>query len=289
MPPSPRDIAAGLTACGRIAREHDRDRFVISLFAPADRRASIWALLAFNHEVARTREAVSEPMLGQIRLQWWREALDGAYAGTPRRHEVVEPLAAAIAAHALDRAAFDRLLEAREADFDPDQAGFADCAALLAYAQATGGGLQRLIAQALGAHDEASQEAAAAVGTAWALIGLLRALPFLARRNRWALPDDLLAQAGLSRADLARRQPPDAVAEPVVAVCALARERLAAARARRCQIAPAARPALLLAALADSHLARLRKSGHRPFDPRVQAGPPLRHLPLTVKALIGRW
>ena len=98
-----------LSYCGEEVRRHDPDRFLAALFTPEDRREAVFALLAFNLEVAKTREVVSDPMLGQIRLQWWREALDGAYAGTPRAHQVVEPLAAAIAAHGLSRARLDRL------------------------------------------------------------------------------------------------------------------------------------------------------------------------------------
>lgn len=284
----PRRATAGLSACAGIARAHDRDRFVAALFAPAARREALFALLAFNHEVARTREAVSEAMLGQIRLQWWRDALDGAYAGTPRRHEVVTPLAGAIAAHRLDRALFDRLIDAREADLDP-QAGFADRAAMTAYAEATGGTLQLLQAQALGAADADSQAAAGAVGTAWALLGLVRALPFLIAAGRTPLPDDLLAEAGLSRQDLRGRTPPPALAGPVAAVCDQAAALLAEARARRRAVAPSARPALLLASLADSHLASLRRSGHRPHAAAVRDGPPLRHLRLALRGVLGRW
>src|SRR3954465_7509110 len=90
------DFSPGLSAVAAIVRRHDRDRYQTALFAPADRREALFALYAFNHEVARVREAVTTPMLGQIRLQWWREIIDAAYAGTPaRRHEVATPLVAA--------------------------------------------------------------------------------------------------------------------------------------------------------------------------------------------------
>ena len=73
-----------------LVRQHDRDRFLTTLFAPDDRREDLLALYAFNHEVAKTREVVSEPTLGRIRLQWWRDNLEAIYAGQPpRRHGVV--------------------------------------------------------------------------------------------------------------------------------------------------------------------------------------------------------
>src|SRR3954452_15251843 len=78
-------------------RRHDRDRFLMTLFAPPERRAALVALYAFNFEIAKTREVVREPLLGQIRLQWWREVIDEIYRGTTvRKHEVVQPLAEAI-------------------------------------------------------------------------------------------------------------------------------------------------------------------------------------------------
>ena len=79
-----------LSYCGDQIRRYDRDRFLTALFAPADRREDLFALYAFNLEVAKTREVASEAMLGQIRLQWWRDALDEVFAGKPpRQHAVV--------------------------------------------------------------------------------------------------------------------------------------------------------------------------------------------------------
>src|SRR5579872_6213314 len=104
----------GISSLAALVREHDRDRYQTALFAPADRRAALFALYAFNYEVARVRESVTQPMLGQIRLQWWREAVEAAFAGAPpRHHEVAGPLAAAIGEFGLTRRHFDRLIDAR--------------------------------------------------------------------------------------------------------------------------------------------------------------------------------
>ena len=80
-----------MSPVGALVRRHDRDRFQTALFAPAAHREALFALYAFNYEIARVREIVREPMLGRIRLQWWREAMAAAFAGGPvRRHEVVD-------------------------------------------------------------------------------------------------------------------------------------------------------------------------------------------------------
>ena len=106
-----------LSPCAAYVRANDPDRFLITLFAPPPLREPLFALWAFNHEVAKTREVTTEPLLGQIRLQWWREAVEEAAAGKPRKHEVVEGLTAAIAA-GLGHKSLAALIDARERDWD---------------------------------------------------------------------------------------------------------------------------------------------------------------------------
>src|SRR3546814_4112888 len=93
---------------------------VCSSDLPEAQREHLFALYAFNHEVAKTAEVVSEPMIGRIRLQWWRECLDGIYDGAARQHEVVQPLAEAIAARQLPRALLEAIIDARELDLDAE-------------------------------------------------------------------------------------------------------------------------------------------------------------------------
>src|SRR5438445_9502835 len=112
-----RSATAGPSPLAALVRQHDRDRYQTALFAPADRREALFALYAFNYEIARVRETVTQPMLGQIRLQWWREVLDAAYAGVPpRNHPVAVALTAAIREFGLTRELFDRLVDTRERD-----------------------------------------------------------------------------------------------------------------------------------------------------------------------------
>ena len=95
----------------------DPERFLTVLFAPPEQRDGLIALYHFNTEIAGARHRVSEPMIGEIRLQWWREALDEIYGGGPvRAHPTVEALAGAIKTHALPRAPFEALIDARALD-----------------------------------------------------------------------------------------------------------------------------------------------------------------------------
>ncbi|MEX0698042.1 MAG: squalene/phytoene synthase family protein, partial [Dongiaceae bacterium] len=188
--------ASGLSHCAAESRRGDRDRFLTALFAPADRREALFALYAFNLELARIRESVSQPMLGLIRLQWWRDGLDAIYRGEPPRHEVAAGLAGAVTRHGLSRRHFDRLIDARETDLSESPP--ADLAALVDYAEGSSSGLVLLALEALGGGGgAAAAEAGRRVGIAWALTGLLRAVPFHASARRLYLPQDLIERTGL--------------------------------------------------------------------------------------------
>ncbi|MEO3430283.1 phytoene/squalene synthase family protein [Pelagibius sp. CAU 1746] len=262
----------GLSACGALVERHDRDRYLASLFAPEAEREHLFALYAFNHEVAKTAEVVSEPMLGQIRLQWWREALEGIYAGTPRQHEVVVPLAQCIAAKGLQRGLLERVIDAREFDLDPEPP--ADLDALRGYAEGTSTALLRLTLQVLEAEDAASLEAVEHLGPAWAYLGLLRTLPLHARQKRLYLPADLCADAGVDLQAVFELRTSPALRRVTGVLLDAAGQHLKAARRSAREVPRRALPALLPARLADLYLKRLRKAGGDPFAAAVQAPAP---------------
>ncbi|HSK39267.1 MAG TPA: phytoene/squalene synthase family protein [Arenibaculum sp.] len=278
---------ASLSFCGQEVRRHDNDRFLTSLFAPADRREGLFALYAFNLEIAKTREVVTEPMLGQIRLQWWREAVEEMYAGNVRHHEVLQSLDGEVRRHDLTRACFDMLIDAREADLEDDPPATLDC--LESYAEATGAPLVRLALEVLGVRDAAAGTAARHVGIAWALTGLLRAVRFHARSRRLYLPRNLLDRHEVSTARLFDLKPPEGMRIVVKSIADTARRHLAEARAQRGRIPRKALPALLPASLADAHLAALAKAKYDTFDPRVAAPPPFREVRLAARAVAGRY
>ncbi len=258
--------------CADQVRRFDHDRYLTCLFAPAERRQDLFALYAFNLEVAKTAEVVSEAPLGQMRLQWWRDAIDGIYAGRPTRHEVVAPLAEAVRRHGLDRGAFERLIEARE--FDLDEAPPETLCALEDYAEATSAGLVHLALRVLGAQGREAATAGRPVGIAWALVGLLRAVPFHAGQKRLYLPRDLGEAAGLKVGDLFELRSTPALRGVVGQVADRAAAHLGEARALGTGVPKQALPALLPATLASQALATLEKAGYDPFDAGVPAPHP---------------
>jgi phytoene synthase len=175
-------------AIAALVRRHDPDRFLTALFAPPDRRDALLTLYAFNHELARAREVVSEPPLALIRLQWWREVVEGA----ARRHEVAEPLSRLIATGVLDPADLFALIDAREIEADPVIPTLAEWRN---YLLAGAGGLAVTAARLLGAD---APEALRPLGAAYGVAGVLRSVASLARQGRCLLPEDVLAEHDLS-------------------------------------------------------------------------------------------
>ena len=204
-----------------LIRRVDPDRWLTSRFiGDAGVRADVIALYAYDHELARARRVASTPLMAEIRLTWWREALDEIFAhGAVRRHPVAEALAAAVRRRCLPRAPLEAMIDGQ---IEAADAPVLDVAAAVTWADAVEGSAARTAAMIL--DPEASAEAAAPAGRAWGLALLLRA--GLASREALAGPlGDALAEARaaarslgvaalpaalparLARFDLAGRQP----------------------------------------------------------------------------------
>ena len=279
----------GISSLASFVREHDRDRYQAALFAPPAGREALFALYAFNYEVARVRETVTQPMLGEIRLQWWREAVDAAFADAPpRQHFVADPLAAVIRDFAPSRAYFDRIIDTRQFDLADEPP--ADLAALDEYAEGTAAALLYLGLEVLGAAAEAGvHQAARDVGIAYALAGLIRAMPFHARAGRCYIPNDTAARARLDAADYAGLRGSPGVRAATREIAGAAEQRLRAARRSPAIAARAARPVLLGAVVASRFLDRLRRAGFNPFAPELARPDALQSWRLCAAALRGRY
>lgn len=274
---------AALSPAGASARRHDPDRFLAALTAPPARREHLFAVLALEHEIARTRDVVSEPLLGEIRLQWWADAIAALGEGPAPSADIVPALAAAVREGGVPPSTLAAMVEGRRRDLEDGPPANLD--ALEDYARATGGAVGRALAAALDQH--APAEAAVAVGTGWALTGILRAIPWRARHNEISLPVDEMAAAGLTAHAVAAVRGGEGLTAIVRRVAERAESRFAAARALRPP--PVLRPALLPARLARAHLGRLARAGYDPFAPELARPDGLRALRVAWGAWSGRW
>ncbi len=176
-----------LSPLGAMVRRHDPDRFFTALFAPPDKREALFLLYAFNHELARAREVASEPTLAAIRLQWWREVVEG----TRRRHEVAGPLGEALDSGVFAAEELLGVIEGREVECEP---GIATLAEFRAYVMATAGGIAAVAGGVLGA-DAAVRERLRLLGAAYGVAGVVRSAPVLAHQGRRLLPEDCGVEA----------------------------------------------------------------------------------------------
>ena len=246
--------------CAELVRTADRDRYLASLFAPADRRHALFALYAFNAEIVRVREAAREPMPGEIRLQWWREVLGGERAGEAGANPVAAALLDTIARHRLPVSTLTDLIEARRFDlYDEPMATVAD---LEDYAQRTSSAIIAVAAQILGVE---AQAAAAPAGIALALAGLLGALPLHAARRQLFVPLEILQRHAVSPEAIFACRSTAGLRAALAELRDRAWHHLAAAGRELPRLPPAALPAFLMVTLARPSLRR--SQSRDPFAP----------------------
>ncbi|MEP4734405.1 phytoene/squalene synthase family protein [Parvibaculum sp.] len=275
-------MSESMRICLDELRAHDHDRFLTLLFAPAAQRPALIALYAFNLETARVAETVTEPMMGHIRLQWWRETLEGIPKGETRGH------AAAVALHeanAFPIDALSALADARERDLSEDV--FENMEQLEAYAEATSSALMKLAAQALDAGKaDSAGEAIRHAGIAYALTGLLRALPLHASQGRLMLPADILLARNVDPHDVLAGKMNEELRAAISDVAGYARAHLASARGAT--YGAAILPALLPASLCDRYLDIMTAPDFNPFVTPVDVPAFRRQLRLMGRNIVKR-
>lgn len=294
-------LAAPLEPNAKLVFERDYDRFLLAMLAPPEARDGLFALYAFNYEIAKVLDTVSEPMLGEIRFEWWREAVEECVSGTPRRHATVTALAPYLRDGFIDPSLLNAMIDARSEDLTRIFEGRApiDLNGLQEFARDTGGLLARAAGQCLLRSTSMLSEAAAErlekAGTAYALVGLMRALPFHQRARRRYVPDAMLKSAGLSGLDYAEGRAQDTLAPIVDEICKRALSLLQPAgngSASEEEPSKAMRVATFSAAahgkLARIYTDQLRSFGWNPFDPRMERPPIGRGLRLVFSGFLNK-
>ncbi|CDO61206.1 Phytoene/squalene synthetase-like protein [Candidatus Phaeomarinobacter ectocarpi] len=170
-------------------RRTDSDRFLSALFAPAESRPHLFALYALDQELKRIPGLVSEPMLGAIRFQWWRDTIGSIYQGEHPGHELVPSLAAAIEAGSLPAEGFHNWLDAREDEMS--ELPFADLAAMESHARRAEGSIMTMAGTILGTADMADKLSGFAA--AYGLVEMLKRFGSAAGNQIALLPADHIA------------------------------------------------------------------------------------------------
>jgi phytoene synthase len=242
------------------ARAQERDRYLSALLAPRVVRDDLIALAAFAGEIARIPAVVHEPMAGEVRLQWWRDALEAVGRGEKSGHPVADALGAAQIRHRLPKGLLHGIIDAHTVGLYEEP--LVDDAALWSFLVKTEGAMFSLGLRVLGRSDPASQSAADAAGRAYGLARVLMDLPALRSQRRTLLPESRLRAAGLSLADV-KAGSADARLRPVLRDLAEeARAQLVKARPGWRRLTAAQRAALLPLALVEPYLRVLERPGH---------------------------
>jgi phytoene synthase len=241
----------------RIARQGDPDRTLAALFAPPSAHAALSALIAFNVEITRIGEQVSEPTLGEIKLEWWREALARAAQGDSTGQPVADGIGALLRARPQLHPMLERLIDARR--FDVVVKIMPDDATLKAYIGDTAGVMFAAAAELLGARSDEVENVVRAGGFAYGLTGLMRALPVHAAQGRIDLPADRLRQHGISPGQILAGEMSDGLAALLGELRAEAGASLREALRAMHDLGPTARAAFLPLALVEPYLAALAR------------------------------
>ena len=255
-------VSNNIDYCANSVRTHDYDRYFAATFAPENVRRGLIALYAFNLEIASARERVSDALLGQIRLQWWRETITEIYKGSVREHAVAAELASAIDRFDLPQRHFNRMIEGRVFDMadDPPE----DIKSFEAYTSATAGELMCAGSRICGSSD--FDVSARQIGSIWGGVGLLRAIPFHLSQKRIYLPKDVLRRAGINLSMLSYEGSRIDISPAVAEMAKFLSDKLAVTR----KLTKKSRPATAYLANADAYLKRLAKAKNDVYAPGLE-------------------
>ncbi|MEE2567636.1 squalene/phytoene synthase family protein [Hyphobacterium marinum] len=264
------------------------DGQLAALFAREPQRTALTALHAWHAEISGLPLRISEPAIGAMRMAWHREAVDDAFADPPavRRNPVIEGVAAMRDMPGSPGAtALTGIIDAHDRDFEGRSFSGLD-----AMAEFAGAGWGKVMSIAAGLLDPEVNEAEpiAAAGEAWGLTEILRSFPYRAGRGLATIPDDVMAEHGLTLARIATGREPELVRKALQPVISLARERLEVARTQVRQLPPVLFPAWAPVALSGAYLNKLERADD-PYRADLALSPLTRRLTLMKASLTGRF
>lgn len=245
-------------------RDTDRDRFLATLVLPAEQRPAISALYAFNADIAAIRERVSGPQPGEIRLQWWNDALTGNGHGAVRQNPLADALLTTIEQFSLPVGTFQRLIGARRFDLYDDP--MPDLETFEGYAGETASTLFQLSAMILNQGKPVEPgDAAGHLGVAQAMIGHLRAFGYVSAQGRIMLPWSILEANGVREGEIFAGQDSEGLHAALGQIAEMAQDHLDKARKSIAALPRSLHPAFAAIALLEPQLSAWKGKSTGPF------------------------
>ncbi|KAG9036994.1 hypothetical protein FRB95_007289 [Tulasnella sp. JGI-2019a] len=260
------------TFCRNQVRKHDYDSFLLHYFYPRRTHDAYFALKAFNVELAMVRDVVSKPIIGQMRMQFWRDAVKSIQEDRPPHHPIAEALYRASKDSNIPAYHLKRIIDARDRDlFAPTYMSIDN---VTDYAEATSSTMLYSLLSILNlSKSDTFSHAASHIGVASSFVTLLRGLPFHASKRRMIIPADLSSKNGVQEEDVFRSGgSAEGIADAVYDFATVANDHLITAREmfKDGGVPEAAMPIFLHAVPASSYLESLEKVNFDAFDPRLQ-------------------
>lgn len=255
-----------VTYCADLVRNHDFPRYAVTLFAPAAERRALLALYAFNVEIVRVRDQVSQPLPGEIRFQWWTDLFSGLVHGSAEGNPVAAELLRAIRDFGLPVEPLSLLVDEHQFDLYNDP--MPTMAALEGYLAATSSALFALAARILGDASDGAEHVARHAGLGQGIAQVVANLPRDASHRQLFLPQQLLDSHGCAMEDVFAGKETPSLHAALNQLVGDARQHLATASSLLAQLPPAARAAFLPLSQARADLARLTRPGRNPFAPQ---------------------
>jgi 15-cis-phytoene synthase len=263
------DSKASADFCMELVRGHDFARYASTLFVPVAQRRALLAIYAFNVEISRVRDQVSQPLPGEVRLQWWTDMLAGSGHGGVEGNPVAAELLLAIRNGRLPVEPLSRLIDEHQFDLYNDP--MPTMAALEGYINDTSSALFSLAARVAGWQSDDIEHLARHAGLAQGLAQVITALPLDASRRQLFVPLQLLEQHGSTMEEIfAGRQTPKLRAA-LDQLIAEARGHLKTAFTLLASAPPEVRPVFLPLALVARELMRMSRADNDPFVPRASS------------------
>ena len=263
---TPAEDKSAAVHCAEFVRTHDFARYASALFVPAPARRALLALYAFNAEICRVHTQVSQPLPGEIRLQWWRDVLAGDGHGGVEGNPVAAELLQAVRSYRLPVERLSRLIEEHQFDLYNDP--MPTLAALEGYINDTSSALFLLAAAVMGPSSGEVEHLARHAGLAQGIVQVMASLPLDASQRRLFVPQQMLAKYGCDPEDLfAGRQTPK-LREALDGMLSEARTHLDTTYTLLTSVAPEIRPAFLPLAQVERDLALLMRADNDPFAVR---------------------
>ena len=255
-----------VTYCADLVRNHDFPRYVSTLFAPAAERRALLALYAFNVEIVRVRDQVSQPLPGEIRFQWWTDLFSGLVHGSAEGNPVAAELLRAIRDFDLPVEPLSLLVDEHQFDLYNDP--MPTMTALEGYLAATSSVLFALAARIMGDASDAAEHVARHAGLGQGIAQVIANLPRDASHRQLFLPQQLLANHGCAMEEVFAGKDTPNLHAALEQLIGEARQHLGTASSLLAQVPPAARAAFLPLSQARADLDRLMRLGRSPFAPQ---------------------